>query len=326
MDGVKVRKSDNLQRIDYIDTLRGLCMLLIVWVHTDHPDFMNYIYYNATLFFVSGLVFKPIVEWKVFFRKKFYTLFVPFVFFYLLYYAFLLVLNYAKYKEVSADILYSVFDVFGWYSEAGGYVCNYPLWFIWALFWIQLITNVMDKILKHRLLILVIAFIVSSIGIVYVNHVPTPFMIGRSFTFLIYYVVGYVFSRTFIEYRNPIILMIISLIIFVLLRILRQKFSYEIMDCFEFVTLSIVLLMFCKLLVDKPLVPIFTYFGIHSLIVFGMHDMYLTIFRIMTINSIGDMNVMLGFINMILTLLIMVPTIVFINKYIPYCVGKGLRT
>lgn len=45
-----VGKSDNGQRINYIDTLRGLCMLLIVWVHTDHPDFMNYIYYIMQLY------------------------------------------------------------------------------------------------------------------------------------------------------------------------------------------------------------------------------------------------------------------------------------
>ena len=73
MDVRKVEQLDNKQRINYIDTLRGLCMLSIVWYHTDHPDFLNYPYYNATLFFVSGLLFKP-TPWGAFFKKKFLAL------------------------------------------------------------------------------------------------------------------------------------------------------------------------------------------------------------------------------------------------------------
>ena len=69
MDLIKCDQMDVKTRIDYIDTLRGLCMLSIVWYHTDHPDFLNYPYYNATLFFVSGLLFKQ-TSWRTFFKKK----------------------------------------------------------------------------------------------------------------------------------------------------------------------------------------------------------------------------------------------------------------
>ena len=44
MDLTKSGQMDIKTRIDYIDTLRGLCMLSIVWYHTDHPDFLNYPY------------------------------------------------------------------------------------------------------------------------------------------------------------------------------------------------------------------------------------------------------------------------------------------
>ena len=316
-------QTDNRQRIDYIDTLRGLCMLSIVWYHTDHPDFLNYPYYNATLFFVSGLLFKPTL-WRTFFKKKFFTLLIPFAFFYLIYYGFLLSTNYAKYNSISKEIVFSIFDVFRLYSGYEGYTCNYPLWFIWALFWIQLMTNLMDKILKKDIYILIVSFVVYLLGIEYIIHVPTPFMIGRSSTYIIYYVVGYVFSKRLIEYRHPVVLMISFMMLFGMFRILRQQISisYEIMDCMDFITLSITLLMLCRLVVNMPFASFFTYFGVHSLIVFGMHDMYLTIFRLLTLNLIGDMNIELGFVNWILTLLVMVPTIVVFNKYIPYCVGK----
>jgi len=309
------------QRIDYIDTLRGLCMLSIVWYHTDHPDFLDYPYYNATLFFVSGMLFK-LTSWRTFLKKKFLTLLIPFAFFYLIYYVFLLATNYAKYDAINREIIFSVFDVFRLYSGTDGYICNYPLWFIWALFWIQLMTNLMGQILKKRIYILIVALIIYIMGVEYVNHVPTPFMIGRSFTFLIYYVVGCVFSTKLIESNNPSMYMILSLFSFCLLRYIGFNYSNKILDCLGFVAIAIALLMLCKVIVNLPLLYIFTYFGVHSLIVFGMHDMYLTIFRIITMNLIGDMNLVLGFANWILTLLLMVPTIVFINKYIPFCIGK----
>ena len=308
-------------RIDYIDTLRGLCMLSIVWYHTDHPDFLNYPYYNATLFFVSGLLFKQ-TSWRIFIKKKLFTLLIPFAFFYLIYYVFLLVTNYAKFHTVSKEIILSVFDVFRLYAGTDGYTCNYPLWFIWALFWVQLMTNLMDQILKKHAYILIVSFIIYIIGIDYANHVPTPFMIGRSFTFLIYYVVGYVFCTKFIRINNPSMYMMISLLAFGLLLYIGLYFPNGILNCLGFVAIAIALLMLSKMIVNFPLVYLITYFGIHSIIVFGMHDLYLTIFRIITMNLIGDMNLILGFANWVLTLLLMVPTILFSNRYIPICVGK----
>ena len=312
---------DSNQRIDYIDTLRGLCMLSIVWYHTDHPDFLNYPFYNATLFFVSGLLFKP-TSWGTFIKKKFFTLLIPFAFFYLFYYGFLLSTNYAKFHTVSREIVFSIFDVFRLYSGTDGYTCNYPLWFIWALFWAQLMTNLMAQIMKKPIYTLIVALIIFILGVEYVNHVPTPFMIGRSFTFLIYYVVGYVFCTKFIGINNPSIYMMISLFAFCIVRYVGLNYSNGILDCLGFVTIAIALLMFCKMIANLPLVNIFTYFGIHSIIIFGMHDIYLTFFRIITKNLIGEMNLMLGFVNWCLTLLLMVPTIVFINRFIPFCVGK----
>ena len=105
-----IDRTDNKQRIEYIDTLRGLCMLSIVWYHTDHPGFLEYPFYNSALFFVSGMLYKP-SSGGMFLKKKFFSFLIPFVFFYLIYYLFLLSLNFVKYHSVSNDILFSIFDV-----------------------------------------------------------------------------------------------------------------------------------------------------------------------------------------------------------------------
>ena len=36
-----------------VDFLRGFCVVWIIWYHTIHPDFVNYPFFNAALFFVS---------------------------------------------------------------------------------------------------------------------------------------------------------------------------------------------------------------------------------------------------------------------------------
>ena len=90
-------------RIEYLDILRGLCMVWIIWYHTEHPEFVNYPFFNTTLFFVSGIFFRT-YSWDVFYRKKLNRMVIPLLFFYLLYYIFLLFINYIKYHQISTDI------------------------------------------------------------------------------------------------------------------------------------------------------------------------------------------------------------------------------
>ncbi len=325
-----IDRTDNKQRIEYIDTLRGLCMLSIVWYHTDHPGFLEYPFYNSALFFVSGMLYKP-SSGGMFLKKKFFSFLIPFVFFYLIYYLFLLSLNFVKYHSVSNDILFSIFDVFRLYKDTDGYVCNYPLWFLWALFWVQLVTQLMDRFIKNEYILLGIAFMISILGLhlQFVEHIPTPLMIGRSFTFLVYYISGYVIFgkfRNLQQVNKTWCIIVLLMLVFVLLRycqpchIVPSLFLIEY--CVELIIISVILMLACKTICQNKMAKVLTWYGSNSLIIFGMHDMYLTSLRIFTINLLGEMNLLLGFINWIVVLLLMIPTIILINRYLPFCVGK----
>lgn len=322
-----IDRTDNKKRIEFIDTLRGLCMLSIVWYHTDHPGFLDYPFYNSTLFFVSGMLYRP-SSCSMFLKKKFFSFLIPFVFFYLTYYLFLLLLNLVKYHSVSNDILFSIFDVFRLYTDYGGYVCNYPLWFLWALFWVQLITQVMDRFIKNEYILLALAFIISILGshMQFVEHLATPLMIGRSFTFLVYYISGYVIFRKIQLLNKTWCLIVLLTFVFVLLRYSQLchivPSMVQIVSYVELITISIILMLICKTICQNKLTKALTWYGGNSLIIFGMHDMYLTCIRIITINFLGSMNLLLGFISWIVVLLLMIPTILLINRYLPFCVGK----
>ena len=46
------------KRIDYIDLVKGIAIIGVVWSHTIHPQWYNVTYINALFFFLSGFFSK----------------------------------------------------------------------------------------------------------------------------------------------------------------------------------------------------------------------------------------------------------------------------
>ena len=316
------------KRINYIDTLKGLCVMWIVWYHTTHPDFVNYPFFNITLFFVSGILYKP-YEWNVFWRKKINQLIIPFCFFYILYYIFLLAINYAKYHSVD-NVIYSIMDVIKLYTGNEAFIVNYPLWFICAIICMQLVMYVIEKIIKTKIPLLIIAFIISTIGFFYIQWIPTPFMFGRSLPYFIFFTIGYLSKNILlseeklITYRNRILtISIITLLLSFIPQISNANpFILFLCNTIEFTSVSFLLVYFSHAIQGSFFTRVITYFGMYSLIVLGLHDMYLTIFLIMIQSLIGPMNIAYGICNLILTCLLLCPSIYLLNKYFPQLIGK----
>ena len=62
------------KRIDYIDYLKGLTILWVVWYHTSHPEFVDYPPTMPMFFFLSGIFFKPYPLLE-FIKKKIWVLY-----------------------------------------------------------------------------------------------------------------------------------------------------------------------------------------------------------------------------------------------------------
>lgn len=316
------------KRINYIDTLKGICVIWIVWYHTIHPNFVNYPFFNITLFFVSGILYKP-YKWNVFWRKKVNQLIIPFCFFYILYYLFLLALNYVKYHSVNY-IVHTITDIFKLYTGNEAFTVNYPLWFICAIICMQLTMYAIEKIIRTKIPLLSIALLISIIGFFYIQWIPTPFMFGRSLPYFIYFTIGYLLKDILLSennidtYKNWIIsCCIIGITTSLVIKIGNHCSTINLFgNIIEFTSISILLIYFCKLIKRVRIFHIFTYFGMYSLIVLGLHDMYLTTFMIIIQSTIGPMNLTLGILNLILTSLLLWPSIYLLNKYTPQLIGK----
>ena len=317
-------------RIEYLDILRGLCMVWIIWYHTEHPEFVNYPFFNTTLFFVSGVFFKT-YSWSVFFRKKLNRMVIPLLFFYLLYYVFLLFINYIKYHHISTDIANTVWDLFRLYTGNDAFTVNYPLWFLCALLVLQFIVYGLTKCIKSTSLLIIISFMVSLGGYFYIQWIPTPFMIGRSLPYLIYFVIGYVFKVYWMDEKRLVsgrnIIVSINVVLLIISLFIQRRSVIPFIDVvshyLELITVCVILIYICLYIQKFVLISkFFVYWGVNSLIAFGLHDMFLTVFRIILENSGFQMNIGTGVLCCIGTLTLLWPSTHFLQKYFPYCVGK----
>lgn len=315
-------------RIQYIDTLKGICILWIIWYHTAHPEFVNYPFFNTTLFFVSGILFKP-YPINTFLKKKFNQLIVPFFFFYIAYYIFLLCINFAKYRSIE-NIASHITDIFNLYSGNDAFIINYPLWFICAIFVLQIITYILNLIVKNKTILVIIAIAISLLGNYYVQWIPTPIMFGRALPYLIYFIIGYVSKGILLnessidKYKKNINFTCLTTLLISLAfkNIDATYYTNIIYEYIELISISYLLIILCKEIQNISMIKAITFFGINSLIVLGLHDMYLTIFMITIQNTIGNMNIILGLLNFVVTCLILWPSIIILNKHLPFLVAK----
>ena len=317
------------KRIDYIDYLKGLSVTWVVWYHTEHPTFVDYSFRIPLFFFISGIFFKA-YPWKIFWRKKTNQLIIPFIFFYIIYYIYLLGLNFLKYKSLEHFNFSCILDIFQTYIGNESFTVNPPLWFICALINLQLLLYCGISFFKNNKNILIYSIILSFIGISYINDIPTPFMIGRSLPYFIYYVLGFIFGKKilyYIENNQPtsIKIGIICLITFIVLTACNQSQQVQISEIISYIqniSIIILLIILFKILYSNPILAPLKYYGLNSYIVLGMHEIYHTTFRIIIENIFGHMSIPLGIIQTLLTLLSLWPTIYLFNRYIPFLVAK----
>lgn len=123
------------KRIDYIDLLKGFCILWIIWIHTYHPSFVGGPFRIPLFFFLSGIFFKD-CNFKQFVIKRVNSLIIPFLFFYLLSTGIKLILSFSSFYSFNISSFWELFLC----SPRHDYLSiNIPLWFLLCIFWIHLL-------------------------------------------------------------------------------------------------------------------------------------------------------------------------------------------
>lgn len=317
------------KRIEYIDYLRGLTIVWVVWYHAKHPEFVDYSFRIPLFYFISGIFFK-LYDISIFLKKKFNQIVVPFIFFYLIYYLFYLFLNYCKYRNFY-EINYAVIgDIFKPYIGTGSFTINPPLWFLCGLINLQLILYLLKKYVSNVFYLVLISLVISLLGMFVIQNVPTYFMFGRCLRYLIYYVIGSVIGKKMLEYidvsRFEVRLLYISVSIFLLCifakSFITEIWQLEMIDLVNIFSLIFMMIIFMKNAYKYKFMYIFKFFGMNSIIVLGFHEVIQTCIKIIINWNLGATNIFWGAIETITTLILLYPCIIIMNKYIPMLVAK----
>lgn len=334
------------QRIEYIDLAKGICIILVVLMHTTShfPDYkqplsdMLTVFRMPLYFVLSGLFFKQYESFIGFVKRKINKLLIPFIFFYITTSVLLPnILALVGYEVRNSDILgwYSLFNVFTHDTFS-----NSPIWFLLCLFWINVlfyqISNLVDSFFKGSVwVILGISFVLGVVGyLLGIYNINIPLYIDTSLTALPFFVCGYLlrkYTSILVPNNWDKYLLLMSLAMFILTYFLAAPAGFQIND-YAYITIyqlylgglcgTLGVLFIAKLLKKLPLV---SYWGRYSIIILCTHQLVLQ-FYILIMKKCGFVDTLpLLVIVYVLLGLVMVSYIVlipFFVKFMPHVTAQ----
>lgn len=174
---LRKRSVDSTSRIEYIDAVKGLGMLLIILGHSIDESVVNYCIhsFHVPLFFlISGFFLKTEAELLVFLRKKWRQIFLPLLITHVFCFLILGTIFYISSRQNPFNVKWLVGQIL--------YLRNYSLpviWFLYAFTWGQIIVLFLLKCCrKYHFCISVLLFIISVRFSCYVESIPLCLLQG----------------------------------------------------------------------------------------------------------------------------------------------------
>ena len=329
-------------RIEYVDIAKGLCMILVVWqhVHTYYETLETGEFYlesfRMPLFFlISGMFFKTYDSFGIFMRRKFDTIIVPFLFFYLLFSVIvpnvLHMCGYAELRQSSKLGWYSIFNCIFEKTYS-----NSPVWFLLALFWLNLMfygINYISRIISlsySSYIMLVICSVLGIVGFMLgVNNIFIWANIDNALTVLPYFYLGFIVNKHTQLIKNPpknLYLFIFIIFSIVCIYILSPGIGYKQnrFPIHSFIPLYLcgIVGTFMMLSISKIINKsrMLSFYGENTLAILCLQMPVIQVVNIFVRRfHLGGAEFLLTFI---ITLIAFPPVIWIINKYFPIVVGK----
>jgi acyltransferase len=320
------------KRIEWIDTVRGLSIFLVVLGHTILPhSWLIYIFsfHMPLFFFLSGYLSKADKNtnlWEIF-KKKTGSLLWPYVFFFginLVYW--ILFFESKAYFEPIKQMLYSADKL------SAPFI---PLWFLTTLFVTEIIFYILRRNLRALWLPISILFLcLAGFWLARHNIVALPWGIDIALVAILFYYAGYLTQR----YKDKIKQMnfiptIYWTIIFLVTNFLLAKYQntqvtmiyryygYNSEWLFILAAFSGIFgyILLGKILKNTILKrnTVIEFLGRNSLIILGLHTVfyyYVTDFFRLFLHIEPKTSVLYSFIYTIITLALLTPFIYLINK------------
>ena len=213
-----------LKRISWIDICRGLGMILVLYGHVFTDDSQRYLIYSFHMplfFFLSGLVFKPVLNkpLKTIIIKHFKQLLLPYFAFAIFTYLFALLTNPLR-DLTPGGIAWQLFGILYGSGNNGMLGFNVVLWFLPCLFITKLtFALITRKVLSNKTIGLILAAS-GFAGYLFSQFLPwikLPFGFEIALSAMVFFGLGYLWKvrkyalHALKPYRLPI--MVVAMII-----------------------------------------------------------------------------------------------------------------
>jgi fucose 4-O-acetylase-like acetyltransferase len=334
-----IENSTQIGRESWIDNVKAIAIFLVVFGHhVDDKSFVKayiYSFHMHLFFFFSGLLFRKKYLFIDYFKKRVWTLAVPyFIFSAINYVFFLLRRNWGRTPDLSINPFERLFDIFMFHE----------IWFLVTLFVVSILFfGIADKI-RSKKSVALFSILCTSFHYILLSYFTNTVHenLIKSFTAIVFYCVGYFMQDklnskniyNFVE-KRPIFFICFVALYFILLYLCFNTYGLISINFhsnylfYYFLSFSGIFFVCCVSQHIKSNV-FFTFLGSNTILIYLLEGYPPVIVkRIMEILFTNDnfvyTTISYAFFYSITTIIILVPFILIINRYFPFIIGKSAR-
>lgn len=332
-------------RYNWIDSLKGMAIILVVIGHLNgvSSGLNQYIYsfHMPLFFFISGYLFnfeKYIDIGKEYVIKKINSLIIPYFFFSVISYIFYIIMDSLYQPQIQNIEVFKegiLFNLYVIICSASGYLINTPLWFLPCLFITEVSFFILRKHFKpnYALLFIIIAF--SLIGFLYNNYVPLrlPWGADIAFTGIVFYSAGYIFRTNYesIFFGKSYFFILILFLVHITLSFVNPRVDMYYLKYNNYLLFYISafsgILFYTYMFKTMKSLRTLRFYGKNSLTILGFHYLIKSVIKYLFPPLFKYSNIQISentfvIIQIVLTLLLVIPLIIITNRHFPHIVGK----
>ncbi|QUW21259.1 acyltransferase family protein [Sporosarcina sp. Marseille-Q4063] len=334
-----------IKRIGWIDTAKGLGIMLVILGHTNFPDkwaIVIYSFHMPLFFFLSGYLFsvKKYNNFGMFLKNKARSLLIPYFLFSFLSFLYLPLISTITTNGI--NLMKSFIGIFYSIGIDNWMLHNIVLWFLTCLFIVEVIFYIVVKNISNFKLILFVLFIFSILGYIDSLYMPIrlPWSIDIAITATVFFGFGFISNKKGIVDKllnsKVIIIFVLSLLIFTLFikNMITDNYMIDmnynkLNNYFDFyipAICGIILIIILSSLIKSKFL---NYFGENTLVILATHLPLINLVGVL-LDTVGVSITNQGGIRTILVSffvsLLSIPLIYFINRYTPFLLGKKIKS
>jgi fucose 4-O-acetylase-like acetyltransferase len=351
----KKEKPIQFMRDELLDVLKGLGIILVVFAHVNkgEPSQIIYLFHMPLFFFLGGaaLIYSQPVGVILFVKKRLRSLAVPYILFSLISFAYWAFIEVKFRKAQSANVfsgflgeldfrmqqfinIFTAFDM-GSYNS---FLYNAVLWFLPCMFVAAVTYHFICKLPK--VWIPIVCALSALIYFLFLQHWVLPWCAEIALTTLpLFYLGEWLYpkikktsKRVDAVFGLSLVASIIAIVHFLHPRVNMMEHAFFDYKFFYIISVSLILLV---IIIAKYLMLFrlgeLTWLGKNSLIIMCLHEPLKRIVLKLSSFSGVDINcIRASFFGscviVMLTILLLVPIVLAMNKYVPFLVGKKKLT